>query len=1408
MSNSGICRALWIAGAVQLVLLGTANAETWYVKPGGAGTGNVSWSNAFGDLQDALGVATGGDQVWVASGVYTPGTLQTDSFVLHSGVQITGGYSAAFNGDTTRNPDPFTNNTILSGDLGGVHSWVVVSGSNLAFDTQLSGFRITGAEFHAIEVWNQSEAVFKDLLIDQNTDTGFGGAGAFIDASPVKFENCWFEDNESDSRGGAVYCTNGQQARFVGCTFRINSAFAEGGAVYIDTDAYPVFEDTTFLGNRSLNGAPGGAIYVIPAQSSQTSLQLIINRCEFQSNDVTDLFLNGSGGAIAIFGGLNPAQIKNSAFYGNYAGDGGAAIWVRGDAGSLSADVVSCFFGDNRVFYEGGAILANGSLNVTNCVFSGNKAFSDELGADGFFLGRGGAISHTGGALSVVNCTFSGNEIMGWRGGAFFSNHMTSASLLANCILWNNWTDAPGLEVSQIVVPDPDAIGNHFDIRDCSIQFLNSRRHTLTTAPLPTVAGAGNSAIIPKFVDEFGPSNNPGSLDSDVSLLGVSRCIDRGDNNAVPQDATDVDGDGIDSEDTPDFVLAERVASGAHGVAELGCGERTVDLGAYEYANLDCNGNQVPDAIEIEECNGNPDCTDSNNDGIIDMCQDCDMNGTPDPVDISEFGANDCNGNCIPDACEDDCNTNGVPDDCDLAVGTSDDCDLNGVPDECDPDCDENGVPDGYEAPVPADTVAREFVFAFSPAEVDLNGLVVELHLISAEDTEVTITYPMNSTDPADRIFTSLEANVVSVVSLPGDASLGWVAGAIQSNAVHVEADQDIRCIQIAGGQFQTDASIAYPVDALGTEYIAVTNDFSSALSGPLDRPEFIVVATRDGTLVTITPTDDSINAGGPSHPADVPFQITLDRGEGYLVQPITAWPATPPTPDLTGSTIAASKPVFVINGNRCATVPSTNAPCDPIFETAHPVSAWGSEYIAPNLPARAGVEWPSIYRILASVDNTTVLMDGVSIGLIDRGEFIEQDVSGDHVFSSQSGEPIFVAQFMRSANTSDPANDRGDPAMVNLLPKGQFAMDYAFTTAINLVEGLPVQFPHHFAMIVASDADALLGGITLDGAIIPSGDFTPIGTSGYRVARVPLNEGLHATASLIEGHCVIVGGWGTYDSYLYPAGAANIRPRGADVDCNANGIIDDCECILGDLNGDGIVNSKDLDAFKDCYKQGDPTISNCYCADMDQNGILDTDDIDCFVSILLGGAGCGGIDPCVGEGTLLLTLVDCNENGIEDAVDIANGTSADCNENGTPDECEIGTEPPFDLPDCNNNGVPDTCELSGNDCNGNGILDECEISSGLSDDVNQNGVPDFCEPELVLGGNAATTGGPLGGGTLGGGSLSGASTMTESEKWSAYLEWCFLTDFDDMTSTEKFEALLAKRLELGLPAGQLLPTH
>ena len=81
---------------------------------------------------------------------------------------------------------------------------------------------------------------------------------------------------------------------------------------------------------------------------------------------------------------------------------------------------------------------------------------------------------------------------------------------------------------------------------------------------------------------------------------------------------------------------------------------------------------------------------------------DCNSNGVDDDCDIANGDSLDDNGNGIPDECEfTDCNDNDVADEDDIANGTSDDCNFNGIPDECElvgGDCNDNGILDECEA--------------------------------------------------------------------------------------------------------------------------------------------------------------------------------------------------------------------------------------------------------------------------------------------------------------------------------------------------------------------------------------------------------------------------------------------------------------------------------------------------------------------------------------------------------------------------------------------------------------------------------------------------------------------------------------------------------------------------------------
>ena len=82
----------------------------------------------------------------------------------------------------------------------------------------------------------------------------------------------------------------------------------------------------------------------------------------------------------------------------------------------------------------------------------------------------------------------------------------------------------------------------------------------------------------------------------------------------------------------------------------------------------------------------------------------------------------------------------------------------------------------------------------------------------------------------------------------------------------------------------------------------------------------------------------------------------------------------------------------------------------------------------------------------------------------------------------------------------------------------------------------------------------------------------------------------------------------------------------------------------------------------------------------------------------------------------------DCNDNGIDDDCEIADGLALDVDGDRSPDECQ---------PDCDRDGQPDAWTIFEGlvpDCNANGIPDSCDILSGEVVDADGNGIPDGCE--------------------------------------------------------------------------------
>lgn len=404
------------------------------------------------------------------------------------------------------------------------------------------------------------------------------------------------------------------------------------------------------------------------------------------------------------------------------------------------------------------------------------------------------------------------------------------------------------------------------------------------------------------------------------------------------------------------------------------------------------------------------------------------------------------------------------------------------------------------------DNKGTEFIVSFLSNTAG-SAPAIEVHLTADAATSVLVEYPVNS--PSFSTTVPVTPGAITVVGLPTSAANGWPNDVPANNAVRLSAPGEFVAYMINRALATSDAALALPVDTMNTEYIVSTYNEAFVAA------QFVVTAAFDGTTVTITPS----NATQGGHPAGVAYTKLLNRGQGVMVRGAT----NGVNGGLAGTIVTADKPVGLTNGNDCTQVPIGVTACDHIFEVAQPTQTWGTAALVANLPNRPG---GSIYRVVASVDSTTVSQDGAAIGTINRGQYLEVGpLTGRHVFSAD--EPVFVTQYM--TGQSSPGATLGDPAMGNMIPTAQYLTAYTFST----VGG--GQFAQHFLTVVANDAD--LATITLDGVPIGAGAFSSIPGTGFSAATVPLPEGTHSTSSA-SPHGITVEGYNGFDSYLYPGGA------------------------------------------------------------------------------------------------------------------------------------------------------------------------------------------------------------------------------------------------------------------------------
>ncbi|HTJ41447.1 MAG TPA: IgGFc-binding protein [Kofleriaceae bacterium] len=348
--------------------------------------------------------------------------------------------------------------------------------------------------------------------------------------------------------------------------------------------------------------------------------------------------------------------------------------------------------------------------------------------------------------------------------------------------------------------------------------------------------------------------------------------------------------------------------------------------------------------------------------------------------------------------------------------------------------------------------------------------------------------------------------------------------------AFHLRSTEPVTVYQFSpldyssGGSFSytNDASLLIPSNAwTGSYVVASYPSWTFFATGDVYPGLMTVVASHDNTHVTITAK--TTTPGGPSSQvmqAGVPGNVTLNAGDALELQTYGG--------DFTGSLVNADKPVQVIGGHDCTFVPPTIGYCDHLEESMFPIETLSTKYViaAPSLPA-SGFEngKVQIVRITGTAPGTTLTYDPPQAGApttIPDGGFIEVPSSANSYFVS-ANHKILVSQFMEG---QDAGGGTGDPAMALAVATDQYRSSYLFHA--------PTNYEVNYVQITAPTGASVM----LDGAAVAA-TFTPIGTSGFGVARVQLSNagnGNHSMSGTMP-FGIQVYGYGQYTSYWYPGG-------------------------------------------------------------------------------------------------------------------------------------------------------------------------------------------------------------------------------------------------------------------------------
>lgn len=361
---------------------------------------------------------------------------------------------------------------------------------------------------------------------------------------------------------------------------------------------------------------------------------------------------------------------------------------------------------------------------------------------------------------------------------------------------------------------------------------------------------------------------------------------------------------------------------------------------------------------------------------------------------------------------------------------------------------------------------------------------------------------------------------------------------------------------------FTNDASLLLPTHVLTGNYLAITQPsnrfeltqfdfFGNPVTDTIQSPGFLTLVGVDEEPASVQVTFSSpvlASTDGSVRAFSAGETGTFMLGQGDALQLLSGYPTTctPSAPDdeqrdlfggvqlrvrycdttafdLTGTEVRSTGRIATIAGHSCAFVPTNRWACDHLEEAMFPLETWGTEAILSVSQPREAE--PNLVRIISSHDDNEITFDPPSAHApvtLARGEMVQFETRTS--FRATGTDAFATAQFMVGQNYTgfESATDLGDPSLSLAIPTDQFRTEYSFLA--------PSTYTESFVNVTAP----MGASVMLDGRAVTG--FTPVGSTGYGVARLMITGGAHSMTGDQE-FGIVVYGFGSYTSYMYPGG-------------------------------------------------------------------------------------------------------------------------------------------------------------------------------------------------------------------------------------------------------------------------------